>query len=46
MSNDANRTRLPDPVHTRESWRKPGFDLIPLDCEITAYAPDADAPLV
>lgn len=27
------------------SWSAPGFELIPLDCEITAYAPDGDLPL-
>ena len=26
-------------------WSPPGFELIPLDCEITAYAPDGDLPL-
>jgi hypothetical protein len=26
-------------------WAKPSFELISLDCEITAYAPDGDPPL-
>jgi hypothetical protein len=26
-------------------WTPPTFELISLDCEITAYAPDGDAPL-
>jgi len=29
----------------REAWAKPSFELIGLDCEITAYAPDGDTPL-
>jgi hypothetical protein len=29
----------------REIWAKPSFELISLDCEITAYAPDGDSPL-
>lgn len=28
------------------TWAKPSFELISLDCEITAYAPDGDLPLV
>ena len=27
------------------SWATPSFELISLDCEITAYAPDGDQPL-
>jgi hypothetical protein len=27
-------------------WRRPAFELFALDCEITAYAPDGDTPLV
>jgi hypothetical protein len=27
------------------SYERPAFELIPLDCEITAYAPDGDHPL-
>ena len=26
-------------------WQSPAFQVIPLDCEITAYAPDGDDPL-
>jgi hypothetical protein len=37
---------LEDPQAASRAWRKPGFELIPLDCEITAYAPDGDSPLV
>jgi hypothetical protein len=28
------------------SYRPPEFEVIPLDCEITAYAPDGDGPLL
>jgi hypothetical protein len=27
------------------SYESPHFEVIPLDCEITAYAPDGDDPL-
>ena len=27
------------------AWRRPGFEVIALDCEITAYAPDGGDPL-
>ena len=30
---------------TQPTWAKPSFEVIPLDCEITAYAPDGDSPL-
>jgi hypothetical protein len=26
-------------------WKPPRFEVIPLDCEITAYAPAGDEPL-
>jgi hypothetical protein len=26
-------------------WTPPAFEILSLDCEITAYAPDGDAPL-
>lgn len=29
----------------RGSFERPRFEVIPLDCEITAYAPDGDLPL-
>jgi hypothetical protein len=29
----------------RPSWQRPRFTLIPLDCEISAYAPDGEDPL-
>lgn len=27
------------------AFPRPAFEVIPLDCEITAYAPDGDDPL-
>jgi hypothetical protein len=30
---------------TRAGWEPPAFEVIPLDCEITAYAPDGNDPL-
>jgi hypothetical protein len=27
------------------AYEPPAFEVIPLDCEITAYAPDGDPPL-
>ena len=31
--------------HEVRPYDPPDFDVIPLDCEITAYAPDGDDPL-
>jgi hypothetical protein len=28
-----------------QAWSRPAYELIALDCEITAYAPDGDFPL-
>jgi hypothetical protein len=28
------------PSATSEAWVRPAFEVIPLDCEITSYAPD------
>ncbi len=32
-------------IHGAERWEAPAFEVIPLDCEITAYAPDGSDPL-
>ncbi len=39
--------RLPSPVTGAEAseYVPPTFEVIPLDCEITAYAPDGNDPL-
>jgi hypothetical protein len=40
--------RTPHDLRTGEApaaWTAPAFELISLDCEITAYAPDGDLPL-
>ena len=31
--------------HGAARWEPPAFEVIPLDCEITAYAPDGSDPL-
>lgn len=33
------------PGESAARWEPPRFELIPLDCEITAYAPAGDEPL-
>jgi hypothetical protein len=46
MPNDPKaRASQATPEATPRSWLAPTFDLIALDCEITAYAPDGDTPL-
>jgi coenzyme PQQ precursor peptide PqqA len=32
-------------VRPAPRWERPAFEVIPLDCEITAYAPAGDDPL-
>ncbi len=32
-------------LDTSPQYEPPSFELIPLDCEITAYAPDGNDPL-
>ena len=34
-----------NPVATPSAWVRPDFEVISLDCEITAYAPDGGDPL-
>jgi len=49
MSNEPRARAFVSPGENRgasqPSWARPSFELIPLDCEITAYAPDGDSPL-
>ncbi len=33
------------PLDPTTVWAPPAFEIIALDCEITAYAPDGDDPL-
>jgi hypothetical protein len=35
----------PESPQAQPAWARPSFELISLDCEITAYAPDGDQPL-
>jgi hypothetical protein len=45
MSNE-HRSDLRAPADgPRAGWQPPAFEVIPLDCEITAYAPDGNDPL-
>jgi hypothetical protein len=49
MSNDRSARAFSGPVESNgashAAWARPSFEVIPLDCEITAYAPDGDSPL-
>ena len=36
---------LAEAAPQRAPWTPPQFEVLPLDCEITAYAPDGDDPL-
>ena len=36
---------VPDSAPVSAHYDPPRFEVIPLDCEITAYAPDGDEPL-
>lgn len=36
---------LVEPVVDSGAWARPDFEVIALDCEITAYAPDGGDPL-
>jgi len=38
-----DETRTPGREAAR--WEAPRFEVIPLDCEITSYAPDGNDPL-
>jgi coenzyme PQQ precursor peptide PqqA len=39
------RTEASHPATPQRRWERPAFEVIPLDCEITAYAPAGDEPL-
>lgn len=45
MSNQRSAPSPESPQQAQTAWIKPAFELISLDCEITAYAPDGDQPL-
>jgi len=47
MPNDAPVAARPHRENSdaRDTWSRPRVEVIPLDCEITAYAPDGDLPL-
>ena len=39
------RTQVSKQATSLASWESPQFEVLSLDCEITAYAPDGDEPL-
>jgi len=39
------RVDAPESEGLQAAWSAPRFEVVPLDCEITAYAPDGDGPL-
>ncbi len=41
MNDESTRDRRPE----SSGYAPPSFEVIPLDCEITAYAPDGEVPL-
>jgi hypothetical protein len=45
MPNQRTERSELSPECTQPTWARPSFELISLDCEITAYAPDGDLPL-
>jgi hypothetical protein len=45
MPNDRTPQAQSSAENESRAWQKPGYELIALDCEITAYAPDGDPPL-
>jgi len=45
MPNPRSERSPETPQPAQPLWAKPSFELISLDCEITAYAPDGDLPL-
>ena len=45
MPNPRSEASPGNPKPALPAWAKPSFELISLDCEITAYAPDGDSPL-
>ena len=45
MNSSHRSDDLAPALRTRAAWVPPAFEVIPLDCEITAYAPDGNDPL-
>jgi hypothetical protein len=43
--NETEDRSLPSPQATGSATWQPQFEVLALDCEITAYAPDGDEPL-
>lgn len=45
MQNESIVEAVEAPGRGPGAWARPVFEVIPLDCEITAYAPEGDDPL-
>ena len=45
MPNQRSERSPQSPATAPLTWATPSVEVIPLDCEITAYAPDGDSPL-
>ncbi len=45
MPNPRSERSPQNPANTHQAWATPSVEVISLDCEITAYAPDGDSPL-
>ena len=43
--NTEDRSHRSMPTMAPAPWEPPQFEVLSLDCEITAYAPDGDDPL-
>ena len=43
--NEPLATHADSDLREVRAYEPPAFEVIPLDCEITAYAPDGDEPL-
>jgi len=43
--NELLETQALSNVEEARAYERPAFEVIPLDCEITAYAPDGGDPL-
>ena len=45
VMNDLLETHAQSNAAEAREYERPAFEVIPLDCEITAYAPDGGDPL-
>jgi hypothetical protein len=45
MDDSTAKSPIPTAAADAQAWSRPAYEVIPLDCEITAYAPDGGDPL-